>query len=91
MGKQTKIAGAVVVAAAIALLLFGSSSALAATGHPVLDTFTTGFGSNVRSVATDSAENIYVARAGSGRVSKYDSSGNPVAFSGSAPYSKATR
>ena len=73
-------------AAALALLLLGSSSALAATGHPVLDTFTTGFGSNVRSVATDSADNIYVARAGSGRVSKYDSSGNPVSFTGSAPY-----
>jgi hypothetical protein len=64
-------------------LLYSSTPALAAFQFPYLSQLT-GFGQPT-GVATDSSGNVYVADDGRG-VEKFNSSGAPTAFSGSASY-----
>ena len=82
-----RIAVAAAGAAVLALLLFGGSSALAASGRPLLKSFSTGPGTWPRAVAIDDSNNVYVHEAGSkSGVAKYTTSGAPVAFGGVASY-----
>src|SRR3954447_5991834 len=79
--KAWTIAAALIV---FGLLTFGSAPASAATGHSLLDTFSTGPETNPQAVATDSSGNVYVLLAnGGGRIAKYDAGGNPVPFAAS--------
>lgn len=74
------------IAAAFAVLVFGTSPAAAATGHPVIRTFSTGPNSDPRAVATDSAGNIYVIEAGAARIDKFGPTGNRLNFAANRSY-----
>ena len=80
--KAWTVAAALIV---FALLTFGSTSASAATGHSLLDTFSTGPETNPQAVATDSSGNVSVLLAnGGGRIARYDAGGNPIPFTASS-------
>lgn len=87
-------AGILVAAAlllALGFLTAATSPAHAAVGHSVLRTISTGANSAPRAIASDSAGNIYVGESNGGRIEKFDSAGNAVAFSGSARYIEGNR
>jgi hypothetical protein len=74
---------ATVLCAACSLGSVGSASA--AETHPFLDSF--GSFQNPQSLALDqSSGDVYVLDAGAATVSRFDSDGNPIAFSATAPY-----
>ncbi len=71
------------------MLVFSAlaSSALAATGHPFLGSFSLGQNSWPRGIAIDGSDYLYVHEAGAkSGVAKYTTAGVPVPFTGSAGY-----
>ena len=78
-------AGALLLA--VALLLVACSTASAASGRPLLRSFSTGPASWPRDLTFDSADNLYVRDTDTNSaVAKYTTTGAPVPFAGGAPY-----
>jgi hypothetical protein len=67
------------VIAAVCVLWAVAATSSEAAYHPFITSF--GSFSSPQSVATDSADHVYVLDQGAGSVQKFDSAGNPVEFS----------
>ena len=78
-------AGALLLA--VALLLVACSTASAASGRPLLRSFSTGPASWPRDLTFDSTDNLYVRDTDTNSaVAKFTTTGAPVPFAGGAPY-----
>lgn len=88
--SHSRLAAAQAVGAllvAMALMLAASSPASAASGHPLLRSFSTGPDSWPRDLTFDAADNLYVRDTdANSAVAKYTTTGAPVPFAGSASY-----
>jgi len=71
---------------AIASPAIGTATAVAAVGHPVIRTFSTGPNSDPRAVATDGSGNIYVIDAGAARIDKFGPTGTRLSFAATQGY-----
>ena len=77
---------------AVALMLVASSSASAASGRPLLRSFSTGPTSWPRDLTFDSADNLYVRDTDTkSAIVKFTTTGAPVPFTGGAPYIQGNR
>ena len=72
--------------ALVVVLLLVAGSAMAALGHPVVRTFSTGPGTAPRGVALDGAGDLYVAEANAQRVDKFSPTGTRIPFSATEGY-----